>query len=124
MKPFTRSDRVGTKIQKVLSELLRKSINDPRLETTTITGVKMSRDLRLAYIYFITSKDSTSNSKKSKEEAIKGFNSALGFLKRSLARQLGLRYMPNLKFYYDESFDYGSRIDSVLESIKKEEAPK
>ncbi|MBW1759373.1 MAG: 30S ribosome-binding factor RbfA, partial [Deltaproteobacteria bacterium] len=123
MKPFTRSDRVGTKIQKVLSELLRKSINDPRLETTTITGVKMSRDLRLAYIYFITSKDSTSNSKKSKEESIKGFNSALGFLKRSLARQLGLRYMPNLKFYYDESFDYGSRIDSVLESIKKEEAP-
>jgi len=124
MKPFTRSDRVGIQIQKVLSELLRKSINDPRLETTTITGVKMSRDLRLAYIYFITSKDSTSNSKKNREEAIKGFNSALGFLKRSLARQLGLRYMPNLKFYYDESFDYGSRIDSVLESIKKEEAPK
>jgi ribosome-binding factor A len=103
---------------------MRKSINDPRLETTTITGVKMSPDLRLAYIYFITSKDSTSNSKKSREEAIKGFNSALGFLKRSLARQLGLRYMPNLKFYYDESFDYGSRIDSVLESIKKEESPK
>ena len=52
------------------------------------------------------------------EEAIEGFSSALGYIKRTLASQLGLRYMPNLKFFYDESFDYGERIESVLKDIE------
>jgi ribosome-binding factor A len=49
-----------------------------------------------------------------------GFKSALGYVKRTLAHQLGLRYMPDLRFYYDDSFDYGSHIDKVLNSITKD----
>ncbi len=49
---------------------------------------------------------------------LEGFNSAVGYVKRTLARQLGLRYMPDLKFFYDESFDYGSQIDEVLKIVK------
>jgi len=52
MKPFARSDRVGGQIQKVLSEILLKKVKDPRLENASITDVKMSRDLRIARIYF------------------------------------------------------------------------
>ena len=113
MKPFARSDRVGGLIQKLLSELLYKGINDPRLKTASITGVKVSADLKSAYIYFITSGDA-----KRRREAADGFKTALGFLKRELARQLGLRYMPELKFFYDESYDYGTRIDTILKSLK------
>jgi ribosome-binding factor A len=115
MRSFTRSDRVAGLIQKVLSDLLQKHIKDPRLEMTTITGVKVSRDLRLARVYF-----ATAGSKKSRAEAAEGFQSALGFIKRRLARDLGLRYMPDLKFFYDESFDYGSHIDKILKSIKSD----
>ncbi len=115
MKPFARADRVGGQIQKVLSEILRKKIKDSRLEMTTITGVKMSQDLRLAKIYY-----ATTGSKKNKDEVAEGFKHALGYIKRSLARQLGLRYMPDLRFYYDESFEYGSHIDEVLKSIRTE----
>jgi ribosome-binding factor A len=93
--------------------MLQKSIKDPRLEMTTITGVKMSRDLRIARIYFITS-----GGRIKSEEVVEGFKSALGYVKRTLARQLGLRYMPELKFFYDESFDYGAHIENVLKSIK------
>jgi ribosome-binding factor A len=53
MKPFARSDRVSGQIQKVLSEILLKKIKDPRLEKASITDVKMSRDLRIARIYFV-----------------------------------------------------------------------
>ncbi len=113
MKPFTRSERVSGHIQKVLSDILKKNIKDPRLEMATITGVKMSRDLKTARIYFATSGD-----RKSSKEAAEGFNSARGYVKRALAEQLGLRYMPELKFFYDESFEYGSHIDKVLKSIK------
>ena len=46
-----------------------------------------------------------------------GFKSAIGFVKRDLSRQLELRYMPSIEFYYDDSFDYGSHIDKLLKSI-------
>ncbi len=118
MKPFARSDRVSGQIQKVLSEILLKKIKDPRLEKASITDVKMSRDLRIARIYF-----GASGNKKSMEEAAEGFKSALGYVKRTLARRLGLRYMPDLKFFYDESFDYGSRIDKVLKAVKADNGP-
>jgi ribosome-binding factor A len=54
------------------------------------------------------------------EEAGLGFKSALGYVKRKLAAQLGLRYMPELRFFYDDSFDYGSHIDEIIKSVKSE----
>jgi ribosome-binding factor A len=118
MIPFSRADRVSGLIQEVLSELLKKKIRDPRLAMATITGVKMSRDLKLARIYFTIYGDS-----KKSEAAVQGFESARGFIKRSLAPRLGLRYMPDLKFFYDESFDYGSHIDQLLEKIATDNGP-
>ena len=118
MIPFSRADRVSGLIQEVLSELLKKNIRDPRLAMATITSVKMSRDLKLARIYFTIYGD-----REKSEAAAQGFESARGFIKRSLARQLGLRYMPDLKFFYDESFEYGSHIDQLLEKIATENGP-
>ena len=114
MKPFTRSDRVSGLIKQNLAELLQKQIGDPRLESAVITGVKVNRDLRLAKIYF-----SVSGGGKGRQDALEGFARAKGFIKRELAQRLGLRYMPDLKFYYDESFDYGERIEKLLKSVKQ-----
>lgn len=115
MIPFSRADRVGGLIQKVLSNILKKNISDPRLKMATITGVKVSRDLKQARIYFTTSGD---NQKKG--AAIKGFSSAHGFIKRTLAHELDLKYMPDIKFLYDDSLEYGAHIDELIESIKGE----
>jgi len=104
------------KIQTTLSELLRKKINDPRLEMVTVTGVKMSQDLRDAYIYF-----TISSGEKAQKEALHGFESASGFIRSSLAKQLGLRFVPKLRFLHDPSFDYGSRIESILKSLKDDD---
>ncbi len=112
MKSFPRSDRVGGHIQKVLSDLLQKDIKDPRLDMVTITDVKLSNDLRKAHIYFTTS------TPKNTERAIEGFKSARGYVKRVLSQHLGLRYMPDIEFLYDESFDYASRIDKLLKTTK------
>ena len=113
MKPYARSQRVSGHIQKVLSDVLQKHVKDPRLEMIVITGVKVSRDLRTARIYYITS-----SSGKNTAEATEGFKSALGYVKRQLSRELGLRYMPDLKFLYDKSFDYGSQIDNILKTLE------
>ena len=118
MTPFSRADRVSGLIQEVLSNLLQKDIHDPRLKMATITNVKMSRDLKLARIYFSIYGDSNKV-----EAAAKGFESARGFIKRTLARKLSLRYMPDLIFFHDESFDYGSHIDELLNRITTENGP-
>ena len=115
MIPFSRADRVGGLIQQVLSNILKKNIKDPRLKMATITGVKVSRDLKQARIYF-----TSSGGIQKKGDAIKGFSSAHGFIKRTLAHELDLKYMPNIKFFYDESLEYGAHIDELLESTKSE----
>ena len=69
MSTFSRADRVSGLIQKTLSDILRKKVKDPRLEMTTITGVKLSPDLRLAKVYFITTGDETS-----RDEALEAFD--------------------------------------------------
>lgn len=110
-----RAERVAGQVQKVVSDLLRRSIRDPRLASTTITGVKMSADLRIARVYF-----TTAEGQNSAKEAGNGFQSALGFLKRQMARELKLKYMPDLQFHYDESIDYGQHIDQLLKKISKD----
>lgn len=115
MTSFSRADRVSGLIQATLSDLLNKDIHDPRLKMATITNVKMSPDLKLARVYFSIYGDSSKA-----EAAVKGFESARGFIKRTLAPRLGLRYMPDLVFFYDESFDYGSHIERLLKKITTE----
>lgn len=116
MKPFSRADRVGELIQRILAENLNKSIRDPRLAMATITGVKMSKDLKIAKIYF-----AISGGKEKVDRAMLGFKSAVGYIKRLIAGEIELRYMPELKFFYDDSFDYGARIDSLLKSLHTED---
>jgi len=116
MKPFKRADRVSGQVQRALSELLHKRIRDPRLKEATISEVKMSPDLKLAKIYY-----TLPDREKARDDALAGFKSASGFVKRTLARELGLRYMPDLKFYYDDSFDYGAKMDSLIRSLHKED---
>ena len=113
MKPYTRSDRVGELIKQVLSDLLSKEVKDPRLRAATITSVKMTKDLRIAKIYFCTNEN-----KRIKDDAVRAFKSAQGYIKRILSQNLELRYMPDLKFFYDDSIDYGAHIEKVLTSIR------
>jgi ribosome-binding factor A len=114
MRPFSRSERVSGLVRKVLSEFLQKAVSDPRLAQATITGVKMSPDLKIAKIFFVTYGSATDS-----EETKAGFMSARGYLKRHLAGKLGLRYMPEFQFYYDESLDYGTKIDNLIKTALK-----
>jgi ribosome-binding factor A len=116
MKPFSRSDRVAGLIRQVMAELLQKEIRDPRLAHATITGVKVSRDLRIAKIYFITAGNASQ-----RQAALDGFKQAHGFVKRELAQRLTLRYMPDLTFFYDESIDYGEHIEHLLKVVKQDD---
>ncbi|MEE4608974.1 MAG: 30S ribosome-binding factor RbfA [Desulfobacteraceae bacterium] len=117
MKPFSRADRVAGHIQRALSAILIKETSDPRIGTATITRVRVSADLRLARVYFAVHADTVD-----RQAAVDGFRNARAFLKRRLAPELTLRYMPELEFFYDDTFDQAARINQILKTLQQDHA--
>jgi ribosome-binding factor A len=112
MSSFKRSDRVADLIKKDISDILVKQVHDPRIRIITITGVKVADDLRSARIFFVElGKNRCSDDVKS------GLQKAVGFLRRELGQRLRLRYVPELLFTYDPSFEYGERIEELIAEI-------
>jgi ribosome-binding factor A len=113
---FKRADRVADLIKQEISDILRREASDPRIVNITVTDVKLTDDLRSARIYFVElGKDSLS------ADVEKGLSKAKGFLKRELGKRLQLRYIPELAFFYDPSFEYGARIEKLLKEVRKDE---
>ncbi|MBA4423767.1 MAG: 30S ribosome-binding factor RbfA [Syntrophus sp. (in: bacteria)] len=116
MSSFKRADRVADLIKIEIADLLLKQIRDPRIGSVTITGVKVTDDLRTARVFFVEmGKDTCSAAVQT------GLGKAAGFLRRELGRRLQLRHVPEILFTYDPSFAYGSRIDTLLMEIHQEE---
>ncbi len=112
---FKRADKVADLIKAELSEILLRQINDPQVKGITVTNVKVTDDLRQARVFFVRMGENVCS-----EETIKGLHRAVGFLRRELGKRLQLRYVPEIKFMFDESFEYGDRIDRLLVEIKKD----
>jgi ribosome-binding factor A len=106
-----RSERTGKLIQREISELLERQVNDPRLaRLISVTEVSLSPDLRHAKIFVSTLGNEISN----KEELLAGFNKASGFLRKELASHLGLKHTPQLSFHYDDSIERGARLLKLI----------
>lgn len=114
---YKRSDRVGDLIKVELSDIIFRQIKDPRIGIVTITGVKMTDDLKLARIYFVEMGQDTCD-----PETKNGLEQAKSFLKRELGKRLKIRHIPDIIFTPDESFAYGSRIEKLLAEIGGEDA--
>lgn len=110
-----RPGRVQEAIRQEVSKILHDEIRDPRLGFLTITGVELTNDLRYARIYF-----SVLGEEKEKKLALKGLNSAKGYIKGLLGDRIKLRYMPEIEFKIDETLDRTQRIYDLFEKIKKE----
>lgn len=113
---FKRADRVADLIKQEIAEILRREAHDPRIANITVTDVKLTDDLRSARVYVVElGQDRMS------DEVGQGLSKAKGFLKRELGKRLQLRYVPELSFFYDPSFEYGSKIEKLLQEIRKDE---
>jgi ribosome-binding factor A len=111
-----RSERTGKMIQREISGLLERVVNDPRLSKfVSVTEVTLSADLRHAKVYV-----STLASEINKEDLLAGFNNASGFLRKELAVHLKLRQVPDLTFYYDDSIERGARLLELMGVLSTE----
>jgi len=115
-----RSERTAKLIQREISALLEREVNDPRLSKfVSVTEVALSPDLVHAKVYV-----STLASEMSKEDLLAGFNKASGFLRKELATHLGLRQMPELSFHYDDSIERGARLLKLMGELSTQKDDK
>jgi ribosome-binding factor A len=112
-----RPERVGQQIQAALAELMsRGKLRDPRIGFITITGVKVSADLRTARVFY-----SMLGTDEAREETQRGLDAAKGFVRREISSALKLRYSPEIFFTFDESVAEGDKIDRLLREVKAKE---
>jgi ribosome-binding factor A len=112
---YQRSDRVGDLLVELISQLLTKEVNDPRIGPVTLTGAKVSKDLRHARIFF-----TLLAGKEGEGEVLSGLKSATGFIRAKIAKELKLRFVPTIEFVYDDTQDQARRIEDLLQQVKKE----
>jgi ribosome-binding factor A len=113
-----RSEKVADLIRKEVSQMLVKSIKDPRIGFVTITRVNVSEDCRFAKVYF-----SVAGTLAERESSRKGLDSAKGYVRKELGRRLRLRYTPEIVFQFDPSIEYAIHMEELIQSIHRGKEP-
>lgn len=108
-----RAQRIGDQIRRTLAELLHEELRDPRIGFVTITDVNLSPDLRHAVVYVTVMEPAEQH-----EASLDALNRAVPFLRRALAQRAGLRFTPELRFRYDQAFESGQRLESLLQGLR------
>ncbi|MCX7057077.1 MAG: 30S ribosome-binding factor RbfA [Proteobacteria bacterium] len=122
-KDFQRSRRIEEQIQRLLVDLVRKEVKDPRVGLVTITAVEVSRDLSHAKVFFLPF-----DSKRPVEEVRTALASAAGFLLDAqwkmwkLKKLLQIRHVPELRFLPDKTIDEAARLSVLINSAVASDA--
>jgi len=111
-----RAERVSNLIRQEISILLQEQVNDPRLKSLiSVTKVSTSDDLKNAKVFISVLGDNAT-----RDEVLQGFGAASGFLRRELANRIRLRQIPELRFQFDDSIEYGTRILELLDKVSSD----
>ena len=112
MLPGNRSNRVGDQILREVADLLMRKVKDPRCKGATLTGVRMSRDLRHAKVYY-----SVIGSPNEVARVQEGLDRAKGYIKREIGLRMDLKYIPEIVFRHDPSLAEGNRMEKLFEKL-------
>ena len=107
---------MGGQLREEISRAVQRTVKDPRIRGVTVTDVKLSSDLRYARVYY-----SVMGEDPRREEAQEGLQSARGVIKREVGRNLQLRYVPDIEFFFDDSLGHADHIESLLRRIRDSE---
>lgn len=108
-REFSRSRRVEEQILRLLAELVRREVKDPRVGPVTLTAVEVSRDLSHAKVYFLPF-----DAARDPRQVGEALAAASGFLRSLLRKQLSMRQVPSLHFVPDESIDRAAQLSALI----------
>ncbi|MBK7394528.1 MAG: 30S ribosome-binding factor RbfA [Chloracidobacterium sp.] len=107
-----RPERFAEALKEEIAEVVGFELDDPRLETTTVTEVVVSEDLRDAKVFVLVH-----GSDEDINKALKALGSASTFVRQQVAMNLSLRYAPHLHFVRDTAEENASRINAILSDL-------
>jgi len=117
MASQSRQERVAEAIQHEVGQMLVRGLKDPRIGLVTITGAKVSPDLREAWVYYAVHGDA-----RVRQDTAIGLEAAKGYIRREVGKAVRLRTTPELHFVFDESIDRGERIEQLLKQVHEQDA--
>jgi len=112
-----RQERVSDLIAREISIILHNESPDNRFMLTTITGAKISRDLKIAYVYV-----SMINPEAEREVLLKELIENSRLYRTEIGHRLRLKYTPEIHFIYDDSVERGVRLVEEIEALNREAA--
>ncbi len=112
---YKRSKRVQELLLEEISKLIQFELKDPRIGFATLTGVNLTDNLKHARIYVSIIGDNVQ-----KRDSLEGLQSARGFIRSWLGKNLNLRYIPELDFQLDETAENAQNISRLLNEIHPE----
>ncbi len=110
-----RVKRYADLLKRVISEVIEFKLKDPNKGMITLTQVKVSPDLRVATIYYTVLGD-----EKQKQKTGEVLERSKSFIRNEIKPFITTRWLPELRFFYDERMEYADRINSLLKSIKND----
>ena len=116
MATSSRQERVAEAIAHEVGLLLAKGLKDPRVGLVTVTGAKVSPDLREAWVYYAVHGDA-----RVRQDTAVGLEAAKGFIRHEIGRAVRLRATPELHFVVDEAIDRGERIEQLLKQVHEQD---
>ena len=115
-KNSVKSTRINGEVQRVLAEIIRGDIKDPRISPlTSVVAVEVAPDLKTCKAYI-----SVLGDEKARQDTYKGLKSAEGYIKNQLARIINLRNTPEITFVMDQSIEYGVRMSKMIDDVTKD----
>ena len=119
MRRGYRQERIGVEIKKIISDKQLREIKDPRLADgmVSITDVEVTRDGSYAKVFLTVYANEEDT--EAKARALEGLEHCKGLIKREIGQRMDLRRVPELLFEIDNSFEYGQRMDALIEKAVK-----
>lgn len=109
-----KTDRIASNLVKEISYILANEVKDIEIRFVTVTDVKLAPDLSFAKVYVTVLDDEQKN------DTMKALDCAKGFIRKKLADRVDIRHIPALSFVFDESIEYGKKIENIIEKINEE----
>ena len=119
-KNSVKNNRINEEVRRVMSELIRTEIKDPRIAPmTSVMDVEVAPDLKTCKAWI-----SVLGNEEARKNTMAGLRSAEGFIRMQLAKKENLRNTPEITFILDESVEYGVNMSKKIEEVMAEDEAK
>ncbi|MBO5418378.1 MAG: 30S ribosome-binding factor RbfA [Clostridia bacterium] len=115
-----RTVRIAAEMQRVISEIIRNDLKDPRIPLmTSVMNIKLAKDLKYAKVYV-----SVYGTEEEKKAAIAALKNSAGYIRREIGQRMIIRALPELTFTLDESLERGAYMSKLIDQVVKNDENK